>query len=277
MQNILFGEFAAHFGFMGDYRATIEERLKTNIHPIFGIDIPYWTILTDRLSSLLKIMENIELFVAAGYLRDALQILHGAQEQDGRRIMDMAVARELLQHLQYAGNITVRELQTKHFLLLNPTEAAVVDPTFEAWGKGGNFRSAFQSATYDIDEAAKCLAFGRGTACVFHLMRVFEIGARAVYHHLQIPTPLIGNDRNLGTVLRRIHDEIEKRGKKWPEYEALTEIWLSLDAVKNVWRNVTMHVEAKYTPEEANRIHHTIQGVMYRITSRMDENGVPKV
>lgn len=38
---------------------------------------------------------------------------------------------------------------------------------------------AFPDINYDIEEAGKCLAFGRSTACVFHLMRAAE-GAASV-------------------------------------------------------------------------------------------------
>jgi hypothetical protein len=48
-----------------------------------------------------------------------------------------------------------------------------------------------------------------------------------------------------------------------------------LDAVKNPWRNATMHVEKKYTPEEALHIHSSVRGFMMRLADRMDENGIP--
>ena len=55
-------------------------------------------------------------------------------------------------------------------------------------------------------------------------------------------------------------------------FEAL---YVSLDAVKNPWRNATMHVENKYTDEEAEHIFFAVKGFMKRLTSRMDENGLP--
>ena len=39
----------------------------------------------------------------------------------------------------------------------------------------------FPSAAFDIDEAGKCLAIGRSTAAVFHLMRALETAIRAVH------------------------------------------------------------------------------------------------
>jgi hypothetical protein len=50
----------------------------------------------------------------------------------------------------------------------------------------------------------------------------------------------------------------------------------SLDAVKNPWRNATMHVENKYTDDEAEHIFVAVRGFMTKLASRCDENGDPK-
>lgn len=49
--------------------------------------------------------------------------------------------------------------------------------------------TAFYSAVADIKEAGNCLAAECGTACVFHLMRVAEIGLRALAFDRQITFP----------------------------------------------------------------------------------------
>ena len=41
---------------------------------------------------------------------------------------------------------------------------------------GTEVKDHFPSATFDIKEAGNCYALSRNTACVFHLMRVLEIG-----------------------------------------------------------------------------------------------------
>jgi hypothetical protein len=41
---------------------------------------------------------------------------------------------------------------------------------------GEKVLTEYPKAAYDISEAGKCLALGRGTACAFHLMRVIEVG-----------------------------------------------------------------------------------------------------
>src|SRR5207248_1329193 len=112
----------------------------------------------------------------------------------------------------------------------------------------------FASATYDIYEAGKCLALGRHVAGVFHLMRVLELGIGATRMCLHIPDPMKAAQRNWGAVLRKFDEEIKRRDRTQPpswnhpqDRLFFPEVWASLDAVKNVWRNPTIHVGTKYT------------------------------
>jgi hypothetical protein len=90
------------------------------------------------------------------------------------------------------------------------------------------------------------------------------------------------SDRNWGNMLRKIKDEMERRNKsnpqKWQstaDRDFFEEIHASLDAVRNVWRNATMHVEKKYKPDEADHIFGSVRGFMRKLASRVDEDGKP--
>ena len=50
----------------------------------------------------------------------------------------------------------------------------------------------------------------------------------------------------------------------------------SLEAVRNPWRNATMHIEKKYTDDEAEHIFVAVKGFMKKLASRCDEMGEPK-
>lgn len=131
---------------------------------------------------------------------------------------------------------------------------------------------------YEIAEASKCLAFDRSTAAVFHLMRCMEIGLSAVRKCLSLPDPKRPAERNWGIVLNAIKDNIDQR--KWNAEEDKTyfhTVYASLDAVKNAWRNPTMHVESKYTKDEAEAIYGAVKGYFQRIAARMNEDGLPLV
>jgi hypothetical protein len=147
---------------------------------------------------------------------------------------------------------------------------------------GQDVASKFQSAAaFEIDEAAKCLALGRPTAAVFHLMRVMEGSVRAVARCLGISDPTKPAERSWGFVLGEIWKGIEK---KWPavatrasgEGAFFETLYASLDAVKNPWRNDTMHPARKYTDDEAEHIFVAVKGFMMKLASRCDENGDPK-
>jgi len=167
------------------------------------------------------------------------------------------------------------ELEDGYFLHLSPEEAKLFESTDPLFG--GDVQGKFPGATYEIDEAAKCLALGRSTACVFHLMRVMEIGIGSVRQSIGIPDPIKGADRNWGAILRKIKDAIDRKSTPWkPGDKALfEEAYASLDAVRAAWRNATMHVESKYNPDEAEHIYAVVKGFMRKIASRMDESGQP--
>ena len=170
-------------------------------------------------------------------------------------------------------NAVKQELATKSALLMDSKSVKLWTQNHPHFGD--DFKAQFPKAEYDLDEAAKCLAAGRSTAAVFHLMRIMESGLAAIHACLGISVPLTGNNRNWGTILKRIRDENVKRGK-WTEKDLFQEFYALLDAVKDAWRNSTMHTENKYTPEEAEHIFAMVRGFMMKISSRMDENGLPK-
>jgi hypothetical protein len=64
------------------------------------------------------------------------------------------------------------ELETKFFLHIDNQE--LFEQRLPLFGE--DVTLAFPKAAYDISEAGKCLALDRATACVFHLMRVVEVG-----------------------------------------------------------------------------------------------------
>jgi hypothetical protein len=146
---------------------------------------------------------------------------------------------------------------------------------------GIDFNTRFLSAIFDLDEAAKCIALGRPTAVVFHLMRIMELGVRATARCLDVPDPTKPNQRNWGYVLGEIRKSIEAKWSTVAVREVgdgalFADLYVSLDAVKNPWRNATMHVERTYTEDEAQHILIAVKGFMMKLASRCDENGDPK-
>lgn len=170
----------------------------------------------------------------------------------------------------------IDDLENRLFLSFSIREAELYQSPRKGWEA---VVERFPGATSDIEEASKCLALGRYTAAVFHLMRVMEIGLQAVRRCLSIPEPVKPAEKNWGVALRNVKDELAQRktaGWASPDDASLfDEVYVSLDAVRNAWRNATMHVENKYTEEEAEHISGAVRAFMRKIAGRMDEQGLP--
>jgi hypothetical protein len=132
----------------------------------------------------------------------------------------------------------------------------------------------FPSAIVDIEEAGKCYAVSRHTACVFHLMRVMEIGLRSVAKSLGIP------DTNILPSWQSIIDKINKEingpnAAKSPDWKRLEPFYkgvsAQLFAVKVAWRNPAMHVESTYNEEVAGEIFNAVRGFMRHIATELSE------
>ncbi|MBR1143683.1 hypothetical protein [Bradyrhizobium sp. AUGA SZCCT0431] len=144
-----------------------------------------------------------------------------------------------------------------------------------------DIRLKFPSAVVDIDEAMNCLALERSTASVFHLMRVMEVAVRATASCLGVPNPVRGSDKNWGQMLAQIKSATNLKWptaveKMLPDAKRFEDLYVSLDAVRNGWRNTTMHVERTYTMDEAQRIRHAVEGLLIIMAARFDENGSPQ-
>lgn len=170
-------------------------------------------------------------------------------------------------------------LKQAFLLSLSPAEAALYEPKTSLFGD--KFGQQFSSAVYEIDEAAKCLALARSTASAFHSIRCLEAGIAALSRCLSIPDPTKAHERNWGKILKAVKDAMDAR---WPtssdrmrgDGQFFDEAYAALAAMQNPWRNATMHLDQKYTPDEARHIFDVVKGFMVRVANRMDENGDPK-
>lgn len=136
----------------------------------------------------------------------------------------------------------------------------------------------FPSVWFDCEEAAKCLGLNRATASVFHSMRMIEIAISAISKRLSIPDPAKA-DRSWGNMLKAIKAKLDELhpakdraiGSEGAQLEA---VYVSLDAIKNPWRNATMHVETVYTEEEARHILVCASHLFDKMASIFDEDGI---
>jgi hypothetical protein len=173
------------------------------------------------------------------------------------------------------------ECSLRKFMALSTQDAAYVFPDGPLFG--AEVEQKYPSAAFEIDEAGKCFGLSRPTAAVFHLMRTMEVAINATGACLNIPPPVKDAERNWGRILEKIKAELDRRNapnqKLWAtpaDRTFFAEAYASLDAVRVAWRNTTMHVENKYSPDEAEHIFGSVRGFMRKLASRCDESGDPK-
>ncbi|QQV78097.1 hypothetical protein H5J25_05025 [Sphingomonas aliaeris] len=144
----------------------------------------------------------------------------------------------------WLGQVTSRlqdEISSRSIILLSGDEARMFSPEIKK-----SIQDAFPQTIEDLEEASKCLAFGRFTASVFHLMRGMEGAVKVLCRHLDI----VNVDLDWGKLLSAMESKIKDLPKgenkdKWSESH------VHLYHVKQAWRNGTMHPKKTYSEEQA--------------------------
>ena len=219
------------------------------------------------LGALKKALLGTDLPVSSGFANIAMSGL----EQD-------LPMKEIVSRFGQMQNAVQLELEAKKIFALTQVEAAYYQPESPLFG--AEVENKFPGAVYEIEEAGKCYGLSRSTASVFHSIRSLEAAIRAVSRCLGIPDPTKGSERSWHNMLRAVKTEIDKR---WPSakdkmsgdgrfFEGIHAV---LTAMQNPYRNSTMHLDEKYTLEEAIHIFEMVKGVMKKVASRMDEEGLP--
>jgi len=143
---------------------------------------------------------------------------------------------------------------------------------------GDKVTANFSSAAYDIEEASKCLALDRSTACVLHLMRVLETAIDAIALGVGVKVTAVKAVATWEQLLNMIRDAIQANNKaNAPPWAAARPFFESayayLHAVKDAWRNPSVHAEQKYTSPEAQRVYTAIKNLMAHLADHLNELG----
>ncbi len=141
---------------------------------------------------------------------------------------------------------------------------------------GDDVANAFASASVDIEEAGRCFTLERYTACVFHLMHVMEIGLRVLGATLKDPRLDPRENPSWERILKKCREELEKkRENQAPEWAAedvfFSQATATLMAVKDAWRNPTMHVEINYTESQAEDVFNAVKAFMRLLATKLHD------
>ena len=215
-------------------------------HPIFAVfdtvektDLPFTMPVSYAQIARIKNMTLVG--VSLDELYAAFHDLHNRQEDELRSIMFFSINSSRVQYFLGAP-------------LLGP-----------------GVSDRFSEAIDDIEGAGKCLALDQGTAAVLHLMRVMEVGLRALARVLGIPYAPSW-EGYLQQIQARIATKHKTKKVKWKRDENFfRDVSGDLLTVKQAWRNPTMHVGRKYSADEAEEIFRAVRSFMQRLA-----NGLPK-
>lgn len=173
-------------------------------------------------------------------------------------------------------NLLTRDELGAVLLLGIPREKAKYYEQDEAFGD--DVADNFYKASYDIREAGNCLATGRDTACVMHLMRALEVALDALGAGVGLPGIKLDAKNSWGGALRLIKEEIKRKDKLAdPEWMAksnfFTETHERLSSVKTAFRDSSMHLEKQYSPHMAADIFASMKSFMSYLAEHLDEDG----
>jgi hypothetical protein len=166
----------------------------------------------------------------------------------------------------------IDELKLRHFFAMDVTRTPYYEQGQPLFGL--EVAASFRSTAYDIEEAGKCYALYRSTACVFHLMRILERGLSVMAAQFGVPS----DHTNWHNIIEGIEKAIRNMGSgpakppDWKEHqEFFSQAASNFMVIKDAWRNYTAHARGKYTEEEAETLLINVRMFMQRLAARLHE------
>lgn len=186
----------------------------------------------------------------------------------GKIPRDQETIRLLESYVAQLNTTLQDQLQARMTLLLSAHECRLFDPREPLFGD--DVFNRFAIANDDIAEAGKCLGLGRGTATVFHLMRIMEAGLKALGNELGIPyapswESYISQMQKLLDTKNYANLTPDQKAKR-PFYQ---EILSDLISVKTAWRNPTMHIVRSYDISQARVAFDAVCGFMQHLAKEL--------
>lgn len=116
---------------------------------------------------------------------------------------------------------------------------------------------AFPSIGEDIYEA--CLAYGlyRSASCIYHSMRILEIGLKALADKLSVQSDLTNWKNIIDQIEKAIKDREQNEPKSAQKNKDLTfysSVAVQFRYFKNAWRNHVAHGSDEYNDGDAKRV-----------------------
>lgn len=141
---------------------------------------------------------------------------------------------------------------------------------------GDKVAENFSGVLWDGRESVDCFVAGRYTACVFHLMRVLELGLGVLGKRFKVSVDhadwgtIIGNLEN---AIANIHNEPDRPDEWKDQREFYNQCLSHFRVLKDAWRNYTAHSRGRYDRGEAFDIFNNVRGFMQKLATRHRADG----
>jgi hypothetical protein len=234
----------------------------------------YGHVNADTISDASKVFKWTEEVCRALSLTIAAETVSEAQVVLGG--IEIPTWQWLVHEIKNIQDIIAKELQGRVFVYIPPEKARFFSDQTVPCVFGQEVQSSFPSAFADIYEAGACLATSRATACVFHLMRVLEIGLAslgAVFGVSLAHTNWAPAIDEIERKIREMHKDPVWRAlpdcKDQQEFYAQAASHFGI--LKDAWRNYTVHARGSYTEEMAALIFDNMRVFMQTLSVKLHE------
>ena len=174
----------------------------------------------------------------------------------------------------------IEEMNT-HLFFHIPTDRAKYYDQDSRWiNSKRQFLMSFPEATYELNRAGDCYAFGEYTACVFHSMRAAEIGLRtfALYPFLEIVLDEPIDQMGWAKIIRKIEKAIELKVQTPKTQERDEELRYCSEAAAQFryfnlgWRVFSAHARQIYEESKALRIMEAVIAFLESLAVKVKES-----
>ncbi len=249
-------------------REDMERRLRTAIETY---DPVLTEITAQDRDNFAVLFENWSGWLKSHELDASLDCLKRLQEEYRQ---DEPQIREIIRHMKAIVETLEGELRRRVFLFVVSEDANLYrNPVASfplAW-------AAYPSARRDIEEACRCYALGRYTACVFHSMAILQVGLYALAHKanvtLRYPVELAEWNEVLSAI-ERYAESLRNQPRSAARDERLTffsECAAQFRYFKDAWRNHVAHMRESYDRDQAHSILLHVRDFMEKASTRVGE------
>ncbi|MDE0412234.1 MAG: hypothetical protein OXI37_08490 [Gammaproteobacteria bacterium] len=184
---------------------------------------------------------------------------------------DLTTYGKLLSHdLKNLRQIIKIELGTQKLYRLEPDETEFYKQAEHMFDD--NVLTKFPEARFDLGQAAKCMAFERYTACVFHLVRPMESAVRMIGKQMGVTVEKNQEEGYLhwGVITNNINQKLKTlKESDNSNYEKWLRLHGMLECVRVAWRNEVMHPGPKYTGEEAREVFEAVKTFLKHLAEKL--------